>query len=534
MNVGDLLKSILEGEIVLPDFQRELEWGPEDIRELLVSVLGDYFIGTFLILEYIKDDSPFALRFIKGVKKINPNIKMKSIVKILLDGQQRATALFYALYEPDVPLKGYKAPHRYYLDLDKYFNGEINDAVIVASLNDKRRLKEIEQNKSIIPFSLIKEIWENLDKVYPELVKRFEGDHEKIGKVIKLANEFKSREINVYKLPIDTEMQKIVETFERINRTGKPLSVFDLAVARLYKYDINLRNLLSKASKEYNFVKYVKPETILKVIAIIRGKDPKRKNILNLEPDDFESDWQKACDYLERAYKRITDLRDGYGVLDFRKWTPYSSMIVPLASILWFIKENDYESPANYAKVDAWYWISVFDRRYDQAVDTTSFEDYKKLKEWIQNDNPPDFVKSFKPNEIDLSVDRQSSAIYRGVMSLIVLEGALDFKTGQPPQFDPNKVQDDHIFPYSIFRENCVLNRTLITTNQSKFNKRPSEYFRERLEEHGREKLEEILKSHIIPPEALDYLLKDDLKNFMKCRREAIVEEIKRKVGITY
>ena len=275
---------------------------------------------------------------------------------------------------------------------------------------------------------MIKEIWENLNRAYPELVKRFEGDHEKIGKVIDLANEFKNRFINIYKLPRDTEMQKIVETFERINRTGKPFSVFDLAVARLYKYGINLRNLLNKANENYNFVKYVKPENILKVIAIIRGKDPKRKNILNLELDEFESDWQRACEYLEQAYRRITDLRNGYGVLNFKKWTPYSSMIVPLASILWFIKDK-YESLANYAKVDAWYWISVFDRRYDQAVDTTSFEDYKKLKGWIQNDNLPDFVKSFKPNEIDLSVDRQSGAIYREVMSLVVLKGALDFKT---------------------------------------------------------------------------------------------------------
>ena len=29
------------------------------------------------------------------------------------------------------------------------------------------------------------------------------------------------------------------------------------------------------------------------------GKDPKRKNILNLESDEFESDWQRACEYLE-------------------------------------------------------------------------------------------------------------------------------------------------------------------------------------------------------------------------------------------
>jgi len=38
----------------------------------------------------------------------------------------------------------------------------------------------------------------------------------------------------------------------------------------------------------------VKPENILKVIAIIL-----EKNILNLEPDEFESDWQRACEYLE-------------------------------------------------------------------------------------------------------------------------------------------------------------------------------------------------------------------------------------------
>ena len=141
MDVGDLLKSILRGEIVLPDFQRELEWGPEDIRELIVSILEDYFIGTFLVLECVKDESPFALRFIEGVKEINPHVKAQSSVKILLDRQQRASSLFYALYEPDVALKGYKAPHRYYLDLDKYFNGEIDDAVIVIGLNDKKKIK---------------------------------------------------------------------------------------------------------------------------------------------------------------------------------------------------------------------------------------------------------------------------------------------------------------------------------------------------------------------------------------------------------
>ena len=49
----------------------------------------------------------------------------------------------------------------------------------------------------------------------------------------------------------------------------------------------------------------------------------------------------------------------------------------------------------------------------------------------------PDFIKEFDLDAVDLDVDRQSSVIYRG---LIVLKGALDFKTGQPPQFDKEKV----------------------------------------------------------------------------------------------
>jgi len=532
MKVKDLVERVYNGEIVLPEFQRSFVWEPEEVRELLVSILGDYFIGTMLILECIKDESPFALRLIEGVDRVNSNAKMSSIVQILLDGQQRTTALFYALYEPDIPLKGRKSPYRFYLDIEKAFSGEWDEAVIAVNLNDKRKLKEIEQNKNIIPFSYIRKISEELNKIYPDLVKRFEGDHEKIGKLIELANNFMNREIHIIKLPQNTDANKIVETFERLNRTGKPLSVFDLFTAKLYKHDLNLRELLANTKQRYKFINQVKPETILKVIAIMRGKYPKRRNLLELEPDNFEEDWYEACESLEKAYERITDLKDGYGVLDFKRWMPYSSMIVPLAVMLWYVRKNRLDLPLNYRKIDTWYWVSVFTNRYDQAVDSKSFEDFKAIKKWIEEGKKPEFIESFNPEEIDFNVDKQSNAIYRGVMSLIVLKGARDFKTGEPPQFDPKKVQDDHIFPKSIFNEDRVLNRTLITSNQSKFNEKPSEYFRERLEEHGREILLEILESHLIPPEALDYLLNDDLESFMESRRKAIIEEIKRRVSI--
>ncbi|MDI9645699.1 MAG: hypothetical protein QFX40_03290 [Archaeoglobales archaeon] len=132
---------------------------------------------------------------------------------------------------------------------------------------------------------------------------------------------------------------------------------------------------------------------------------------------------------------------------------------------------------------------------------------------------------------MDLEVKQQTNAIYRGIIALIVLKGAMDFITGQPPQFDPNRVQDDHIFPKKHFKEDMILNRTLITSNQSKIDKKPSEFFGDRLKDFGRKKLVEILRSHLIPEEALNYLLKDDLKNFLECRKKAILEEIRLRIG---
>jgi len=522
MNVKQLLDKVCNGEIVLPDFQRSFIWEPEDVRELLVSVLGDYFIGSMLTMDSHKDESPFALRLIEGVNKMNSDSKVQTLVKILLDGQQRTTALFYALFEPDLPLKGRKSAYRFFLDLDAAINRKWDVGVIGVNVNDKRKFSEIKNNSNIIPFSLIRNIG--------ELSKKF-VNHPNHEKIIDLANDFLNREIHVVNLPIRTDLDKIVETFERINRTGEPLSVFELLTAKLYKYGIRLRDLLKNAKTSYAFVESVHPEFVLKVIASIRGKEPKRKNLLELESKDFENDWQKACEALEYAHKRVLDVKNGYGVLDFKKWMPYSTMMVPLAAMLYFVKSEKLESKSNYDKIDAWYWISVFSNRYDQAVDTTTAEDFKAVKEWIKNNKFPESIQKFNPNEIDLDIDKQSSAIYRGIMNLIVLKGALDFKTGQPPQFEKEKVQDDHIFPKSIYDEHRILNRTPITTNQSKIDKDPSEYFGERIEELGKEKVKSILESHLIPYEALAYLLNNDLEKFMELRKSAIISEIKVKIG---
>lgn len=522
LNLRQLMDKTFNGELVLPEFQRSFIWEPDNIIDLLISVLGDIFIGSMLTIDSTKEGSPFALRLIEGVEQVNEKVQIPDLVKILLDGQQRTTALFYALYEVDIPLKNRKNSYKFYLNIDAALNEKWDDAVIAVIRRDKKELARLENSNDFMPISLIKDIW--------KISKRFR-DHPEFEKIIELANNFMNRQIHIVNLPLNTSLDKIVETFEKINRTGVPLSIFELLTARLYKYGINLRDMLENTRNEYSFASEVQPEFILKVIALIRNIEPKRKNILEFSPENFLEDWETACESLELAYKRILDIKNGYGVLNFKKWAPYSTMIVPLAAMLYYVKHKKLENKLNYEKIDRWYWTTVLSKRYDQAVDANSYYDFRSFIEWIENEKVPQFIKEFKPAEVDFEVDNQSSAVYRGLISLIVLNGAYDFKTGLPPQFEMNKVQNDHIFPKSVFNENRILNRTLISTNQSKIDKRPSEYFAERIKEIGEHKVKEILKTHLIPEEAIDFLLRDDLENFMESRKQCFIEEIKKRTG---
>lgn len=293
MNVLDLINEVNKGTIVLPDFQRSFIWSPEEVRELLVSILGNYFIGSMLFLENLKKDAPFALRLVEGVEQVNEKAEIQNMVKIVLDGQQRTTSLFYALNFIEFPLKGSKNPYLFYLDLEKAIKKDWDNAVIAVSSKDKKRKAEVVANDNIILFSRIRDI--------SGLAQQFNG-HPKFNEIISIANKFMNYQINIYSLPTDTELETIIETFERINRTGEPLSTFELLTARLFKDKIRLRELLNETSKKYDFTKSVPNEFILKTISLMRGKEGKRKDLLDLDSTNFEADWYKSIKIIDAGY----------------------------------------------------------------------------------------------------------------------------------------------------------------------------------------------------------------------------------------
>jgi hypothetical protein len=437
--------------------------------------------------------------------------------------------LYYALAAPNASLYGRKNPYRFYLNLKAASRDEWESTVEAVNTGNRNLFTRIEGDLNYIPFSLLM----HPTKLVALLQSRNQSD--KIPDVIKFSNQITNYQVQIVELKRETPLDRVVEVFERINRTGMPLNITDLLVARMFKSDIQLRELIEISTELYPMFaeeNQIDIEFVLRLICLLRGHPIKKKSILELDSEKFDQDWNVACNFLQKAFERITNAIAGYGAIDFRRFVPFKTMLIPLAALLWKVETNKkLATHGSYAKIDEWYWASVFGNRYNEAVNTTTLADFDKVMLWLTDDaKVPDFVDRFNVDLIDFRTSSKSSSTYRGVLNLIVLAGARDFQTGKDPFANKTILEDDHIFPKSIYKDNEIMNRTLIGSNAEKSNKQPNQYFRALETLSGREKLEEILGTHLIDANAFSSLLANDLEKFKKSREMFIRATIKGRI----
>ena len=103
ISLSTLIGRLKDGRFVIPDFQREFEWQPWDIRDLMRSIFLDYYIGSLLLWKGKPENfGALACEPIYGFSGSNGSAE-----HIVLDGQQRLTAMYYAFVAPEMP-----APNR--------------------------------------------------------------------------------------------------------------------------------------------------------------------------------------------------------------------------------------------------------------------------------------------------------------------------------------------------------------------------------------------------------------------------------------
>ncbi|MCK6515199.1 DUF262 domain-containing protein [Myxococcota bacterium] len=94
LKVEDLISRAEKGRLRVPDFQRPLRWTSENVLELFDSIVRGFPIGSLLL--WSKDLPPGVQRF--GPVEVQAPAQREGL--LLVDGQQRVTALIGALRHP--------------------------------------------------------------------------------------------------------------------------------------------------------------------------------------------------------------------------------------------------------------------------------------------------------------------------------------------------------------------------------------------------------------------------------------------------
>ena len=538
-----LLDSIHNREVALPDFQRDFVWEPRATEELIESILQNYPAGSLLRIKN-KSGFFFAPREVAGAPALNGH----SPSYLVLDGQQRLTSLYQALYGT--------GNHRYFMNLRGLLEGgDLDDCVFYLSQRRaKRRFGTIEKQASELVFPL--EILfghANGFEGWLDQVLEWRDEDRDAGKELKQKlwdlrkawiQNIEDYEFPVVTLAEETETEAVCTIFETLNRTGVKLSVFDLLAARFWPENVRLRDLWEDAQTEYPILKEfdVDPYYILQAIAIFTAKAApscKRGDVLKMEIGQIQAGWEPV---VRGVADMLQMLRDDCGVA-LPGWLPYHPILIPAGAV--FAKHEDATGPqvgAIREKMKRWFWCSVFGQVYENAPNSQAVKDFVELTSWFAGSADPESVRNFRfePDVLRETTVRQR-ALYRGCIALILRSEARDFHSGNritASMVLEKKIDDHHVFPKGYLADsgeevaaplqNCVLNRTLIDkeTNIRIGKKAPADYLDEIEAEIGAERLDKVLESHLLPGGTDSSLRECRFSDFLDERQQRLVERI--------
>ena len=208
------------GEIAIPEIQRPFVWDSSKIRDLMDSLYQGYPIGYLITWK-------------------NPNVRLKdgSISegkKILIDGQQRITALSAAI------LGQYVINNEYERVKIKISFNPIEEKFEVqnsAILKDKTWLPDISE---VINGSILKIVREYL-KLNPDL------DENKIEQTISNLINIPKKQIGLIELSSELDIETVTEIFIRVNKEGVKLSQADFAMSKIASNTESNGNEMRKA-----------------------------------------------------------------------------------------------------------------------------------------------------------------------------------------------------------------------------------------------------------------------------------------------
>jgi hypothetical protein len=217
-----LLAWVKSGEIAIPEIQRPFVWEPTKVRNLLDSLYAGFPIGYLI-----------AWR--------NPTVKLKDGTlsagkRILIDGQQRVTALMAGLLGREVLTKDYET---------------IRIRIAFHPLDEKFEVSNPAIAKDVAWIPDVAAVFApNADLI--EIIEEYvahnpTADRKQVGRVLQKLGKIINNHLGVIELAEDLDIETVTEIFIRVNSAGTALSQADFAMSKIAANESYGGNLLRKA-----------------------------------------------------------------------------------------------------------------------------------------------------------------------------------------------------------------------------------------------------------------------------------------------
>lgn len=206
--IESILTWVKSGEIAIPEIQRPFVWDTSKVRDLMDSLYQGYPVGYIIAWK-------------------NPNIRLKDGSlsegkKILIDGQQRVTALRAAILGEYVVNKEYQRVRIKiaFNPLEERF--EVQNTAILKTREWIPDISEVFIS-GINSFKLINQY----------LASNPEADQDKVINAISNLYDLTKKQVGMIELAPDLDIETVTEIFIRINSQGVVLSNADFAMSKI-------------------------------------------------------------------------------------------------------------------------------------------------------------------------------------------------------------------------------------------------------------------------------------------------------------
>ena len=526
IKINSLLGYVQDNSIAIPEIQRPFVWDSTKVRDLIDSLYKGYPVGYIITWK-------------------NPNVKLKDGTtsegkQILIDGQQRVTALSAAILGNEILNSEYKKKR-----IKISFNIKTEEFAVATPIIEK-------SNEWISDISVfLKPGNVDIFTFCTEYAQISGLNPNEVNKRINKLNEILSCQIGRIELSSQIDIDIVTEIFVRINSKGVELSQADFALSKIsvneeyegndirkaidyfshflqtpqdfnhikeYDTEFVAKDIFNKISWTANYQDNLyKPsyKDILRVSFTYKFKRGKLQDLVSLlSGRDFETREYKQ-EIIEDSFRKLYD-----GVKDFVNETNYKRYIMIVKSIglinqdlvrsqnvlnfgyilYLLMREKNYNPSIIETCVKKWLVYSILTQRYSGSPESRFDYDVKRLDEsndilaYIKDQEEAELSEAFwtkiLPDRFNTSVT--SSNYWKIFIASLIKSSTRGFLSKSTTVRDLIEQRGDvhHIFPKDYLmksginvqqRYNQIANYTYLQQeiNIAISNKAPITYFKE-------------------------------------------------------